>query len=302
MEKINIEEFLKLAKPVLKTQYCMEAGWDGDALKNVIQDLEVGNDDDYEDGDITNTVENLIFSDETKPIPVELQKLAHYTYGIAIEEEDPNKILNYGSLYYNGRIGVQDFQKAEKYFLVADSLAQSDAPDCLGYIYYYGRTGKPDYEKAYKYFSKSVLLTKSPNAIYKLGDMYRNGYFVTKDYKTAFRCYLQAERALKSYQDNDDDEEEDESSFCIPNEAPNIWFRLGECYQDGIGVEEDFYEALRYYQKAEVGFMKQVHEGNFMVRKMLDKTINRGNEVRKLLLDDIPEMDWAKEYTGYKTL
>lgn len=51
----------------------------------------------------------------------------------------------------------------------------------LGYIWYYGRTGEKDYEKAFHYFSKAME-RGNLIATYKVADMYKNGYFVEKDY------------------------------------------------------------------------------------------------------------------------
>lgn len=51
----------------------------------------------------------------------------------------------------------------------------------LGYIWYYGRTDKKDYEKAFYYFTKAAELGDI-TAAHKIADMYKNGYYVEKDY------------------------------------------------------------------------------------------------------------------------
>jgi hypothetical protein len=53
---------------------------------------------------------------------------------------------------------------------------------CLGYIWYYGRTGRRDFEKAFHYYSRSME-AGNLQAAYKVADMYRNGYYVEKDYE-----------------------------------------------------------------------------------------------------------------------
>ena len=58
----------------------------------------------------------------------------------------------------------------------------------MGYIYYYGRIGEKDYEKAFKYFVKGAL-DGHLCSLYKTGDFYKNGYFVEKDPKEAFIIY-----------------------------------------------------------------------------------------------------------------
>ena len=61
------------------------------------------------------------------------------------------------------------------------------AANSLGYIYYYGRLhdGQPDYEKAFAYFTRAAAAGLY-EARYKLADMYKNGYFVPKDWTTAY--------------------------------------------------------------------------------------------------------------------
>ena len=75
----------------------------------------------------------------------------------------------------------KQFDLAEDYYLMAAKLNYVDAYECLGYIYYYGRVGQPDYEKAFHYYK---LASDQGNlvAAYKLADMYKNGYYVQKDY------------------------------------------------------------------------------------------------------------------------
>lgn len=94
------------------------------------------------------------------------------------ETNDSRYMMELGGWYYAKR----DFDLAEKYYLMAAEQKDSDAYECLGYIYYYGRVGKPDYKKAFEYYKKgyeSGLIVSS----YKLADMYRNGYYVQKNYE-----------------------------------------------------------------------------------------------------------------------
>lgn len=94
-----------------------------------------------------------------------------------IEElHDPKDMMYLGGYYYD----LKHFDLALKYYEMAATYDYDVAYDCLGYIWYYGRTGVKDYEKAFKYFSK--LMDKGDLvASYKVADMYKNGYFVEKD-------------------------------------------------------------------------------------------------------------------------
>ena len=97
--------------------------------------------------------------------------------GFLIEEEhDPKDMLALGGYYYEKR----DFDLALKYYEMAAQYDYDPAYECLGYIWYYGRTGSKDYEKAFYYFSR--LMAKGDiNASYKIADMYKDGYYVDKD-------------------------------------------------------------------------------------------------------------------------
>ena len=81
-----------------------------------------------------------------------------------------------GSNYYQRK----EYDLALKYYGMAAELGDEYAMSGLGYIWYYGRTGKVDYEKAFKYFSQ---IKNDINAQYKIADMYKNGYYVEKDEK-----------------------------------------------------------------------------------------------------------------------
>jgi len=93
------------------------------------------------------------------------------------ETHDPQYMLSLGSYYYCNK----QFELAKDYYELAASCNYKDAYSCLGYIYYYGRTGEPDYQKAYKYY-KLAYESGDLEGGYKLADMIKNGYYVEKDY------------------------------------------------------------------------------------------------------------------------
>lgn len=91
--------------------------------------------------------------------------------------KDPMAMMALGGYYYDER----KFDLALKYYEMAAEYKIDSAYECLGYIWYYGRTGTKDYEKAFNYYK---LAKDAGNivAAYKLADMYKNGYYVEKDY------------------------------------------------------------------------------------------------------------------------
>ena len=93
------------------------------------------------------------------------------------EEHDTEMMLWLGGWYYERK----RFDLALKYYELAASFGNESADECLGYIWYYGRTGQCDYEKAFKHFSAAAE-RGNVTAKYKIADMYKNGYYVDKDY------------------------------------------------------------------------------------------------------------------------
>ena len=95
------------------------------------------------------------------------------------ETARPEYMMELGGWYY----GQKKFDLALKYYDLAAEYRWPAAYLCLGYIWYYGRTGKRDYEKAFRNYSLAAE-SGSTVARYKLADMYKNGYHVEKDYGT----------------------------------------------------------------------------------------------------------------------
>ncbi len=89
---------------------------------------------------------------------------------------DSDYAAELGGYYYE----LKRFDLAKKYYEIAADGGHLGAILGLAYIYYYGRTGEPDYEKAFYYYKKAADFGDI-NGAYKLADMYRNGYYVEKD-------------------------------------------------------------------------------------------------------------------------
>ena len=94
------------------------------------------------------------------------------------ETKDADYMVELGGLYYESR----QFDLALKYYELAAEYNNLHAISNLGYIWYYGRTGEKNYEKAFYYFDKARQLGDMI-AAYKVADMYKNGYYVEQDYE-----------------------------------------------------------------------------------------------------------------------
>lgn len=156
-----------------------------------------------------------------------------------------------GGFYYEER----EFKLAEKYYLIGAKGKEIWPLAGLGYIYYYGRVGKPDYEKAFTYYKKASELGDIEST-YKMADMYKNGYYVEKDYEK----YKQIIEGLY-------DKIKDERNLGAP--VPDVLTRLAR-----IRVEEGKKEeALNLYLKAKSFLAQRMSYyhffGNFTVMKWI---------------------------------
>lgn len=93
------------------------------------------------------------------------------------EVKDADCMVELGGLYYESR----HFDLALKYYELAAEYNNLCAISNLGYIWYYGRTGERNYEKAFYYFDRARQMGDII-AAYKVADMYKNGYFVEQNY------------------------------------------------------------------------------------------------------------------------
>lgn len=98
--------------------------------------------------------------------------------GFLIETvKSPKDMMYLGATYYE----LKDFGLALKYYEMAAAYDYPAALVGLGYLWYYGRTGEKNYEKAFNYFTRAAEKGDIQSA-YKVADMYRNGYYVKQDY------------------------------------------------------------------------------------------------------------------------
>lgn len=216
-------------------------------------------------------------ADGAEVLPREVADLLIEIYLEEIEKENAGAMTNLGSLYYTGRCGEQNYEKAVKYYTMADKRGERQATENLGYCYYYGRTGEVDYKKAYHYFVKGAL-DNHLNSLYKIGDMYKNGYYVEKDEKEAFyiysRCYEQM------------------SDQCAEMIGADICLRMGNVYYYGVGTEKDYALALKFYQESERYYYKKISNGDYFAKKGLEDVIEKQDRIRKYLLKGLPTFDW----------
>ena len=90
--------------------------------------------------------------------------------------KDTEWMVRLGGYHYDKK----NFDLALKYYEMADEFGDKWAPEGLGYIWYYGRTGEKDYDKAFHYYTKAMNNGLLQSKV-KVADMYKNGYGVERD-------------------------------------------------------------------------------------------------------------------------
>lgn len=205
-------------------------------------------------------------------------------YNICVKENMPKAALSLGSIYYTGTKIKRDYIKAFGLYKIAADAGISAAICNVAYCYYYGRHQEIDYNSAFKYFSIGATVFNDYNCLYKLGDMYLNGYATEKNEKYAFNLYNRANEryiTLTRYT-NEDYEEECEYSSILGD----VEFRLGKCYLKGIGTKIDFIMAHAHLLNALKDFYKRRKTDPF-VKGLIEQTKELIAEVQQILDQEI---------------
>ena len=144
------------------------------------------------------------------------------------ETKSSDYMVDLGGYYY----GKRQFDLALKYYELAAEYGNRYAISDLGYIWYYGRTGQKNYEKAFYYFDKARQMGDII-AAYKVADMYKNGYFVEKDFDKYKSIIEELYPKVKN-------------ANMLDDPLPEIFTRLAKIRSD----EGNAAEALRLYDIA----------------------------------------------------
>ena len=199
-----------------------------------------------------------------------------------VEKGNCEAMCDLGMMYYHGYRGIrQSFKKAIEYNTMAADKGSKQALENLGYCYYYGRGGQPDYEKAYVYFIKG---SQDGNlvSLYKLGDMYLNGYYVEKNPEEAYKIY---EKCIGTM-DNDNK----------GRVAGPVYLRLAKMKLYGQAGYKDPDIALLMYQKAE-GFLSSMinNSKGFLFVKSYREAVEGQKDARTQIEEDMYVFDWFKK-------
>lgn len=223
---------------------------------------------------------SLIKCDEPQELPGFMIDFITDLYESEIADGNADAMNDLGSQYYDGSRGFeQSFEKAVNLYQQAAENGSRQAQENLGYCYYYGRNmDSPDYEKAFHYFALGAF-DWHLISFYKIGDMYLNGYYVSKSEKEAVVIYM---RCLETMTD--------EVAEIV---AGPVYLRLGKMFLYGIGTKKDYKHALACYQRAEAFIYDMVAGGNVMYRKSLDAAIKGQDKAREKLMENLPDDEWV---------
>ena len=189
-------------------------------------------------------------------IPTAIIAIRQAANNTIILESNKHDLINYRQtlfeektdyIPYNLRnisIVMQHDTKLLEWFLkVAEQAEQGnvDAQSNLGDLYRNGEGVIKNYSKAFEWYLKAAE-QGNMDAQSNLGDLYRNGQSVIKNYSKAFEWYLKsAEQGVSCAQNN-----------------------LGKLYECGNGVTQDYSKAFEWYLKA-------AEQGNYSAIEALKK-------------------------------
>lgn len=219
-------------------------------------------------------------ADGAKQLPKCVADFLMEVYTDEMDAGNADAACNLGSLYYTGRCGEQNYAKAVKYYTIAAKGGCRQAQENLGYCYYYGRDTAIDYEKAFHFFALGAF-DGHLRSLYKIGDMYRKGYYVEKNETEAFRIYDHCMQTM--------------TEEALPLVGADVMMRMGDCYFSGIGTDVDYKTARTYYQRAEQLFFERLEEGDFMIRNCYNHVVARQNDIRRELEAALPSFEWVKK-------
>lgn len=188
------------------------------------------------------------------------------------ETGDSNYMIELGAHYYSNK----DFELAEEYYLLAAESKNPYAYECLGYVYYYGRVGQPDYEKAFKYF-KLGMEADDITCSYKLADMFKNGYYVEKNYDEYCRIIKSLYPKVRDL-------------TRLNDPVPEVFTRLASIYKKEGNTQEAIY-LLRYAKDfLSQRMMYSDFFGNLTIMKLLIRELYSMTDI------DINDIDWFDLY------
>jgi TPR repeat protein len=193
---------------------------------------------------------------------------------------DKEAMYNLGVCYLTGEGVPEDKTETVKWYRKAAALGNPMAARNLGNCYINAFGVERDFDEAVKWF-RVAAEQDLPEAFYSLGICYMHGQGVEVDKtlaveyfrKAADGGYYLAQQVLEKCEEDGVEEDADEMERSQLSVAfkdglqlaeqgqKEAQYRTANHYVEGLGVEQDIYEAIKWYRKAaEQGHAKAQHE------------------------------------------
>lgn len=209
----------------------------------------------------------------------ELALCRTFTEELCRKENRTALTLKAYACYGGNRLYPCDWDMSRQYLeKLYERYTDTNAANSLGYINYYGRCtdGEPDYDRAFGYFTAAAACDH-PEGLYKLGDMFMNGYGCRKNTRAAANLY---QRAMNV----------NSLKFMIGNNVsalPDACLRMGDLYSKGTRAEKDPKEAYYYCTLGAYASRIRLQHSDFFGYKETDKKIAKAlEEARERLPED----------------
>lgn len=186
--------------------------------------------------------------------------------GVGVETGHAECASQLGTMYFLGMGVPTDHDRARQLYERASELGSAQGSVNLAYLYYYGRGVPEDLPRAYKLFARAALTANHPEALWKIGDMYRTGRFVEQDDLTAFTLYSRAYGITRK-----------SSMRARPAH------HMADYLLRGIPghLDQDPRAALALYCEAEIGYYDQIDAGLSYYRPQLEQCLEGQAEARR---------------------
>lgn len=161
---------------------------------------------------------------------------------LAQETELPNDLNRKCVQYYDQK----DYKNAMQWFLKAADKGHAGAMTQMGHVYFIGRGTIRDYQEAMRWYLKAADIGDFVAMGY-IARCYEEGLAVPKDYQQALQWWIKAandDRVEYSTTYKTEDGEVIEES----EEVADII--VAGYYYTGIGVKQDYQQAMQWYLKA----------------------------------------------------
>ena len=159
-----------------------------------------------------------------------------------------------GDIYFQGLGVKKNYKKAISWYIKAAEGKDPEIMYFLGNVYFEGKVTKRNYFTARKWYEKAANEKYTP-ALFSLASIYYHGYGISKkDYKLALFYYTEVAKSGNH------------------NFREKAMIIVGDMYYEGLGVKQNYQEALKWYKRATISTHQDVKtEARLKVSKLEER-------------------------------